>query len=91
MNVTKFVDDINNLLKINNIYYETKSEIRFDCRINRQLKFDKRMLDELKILGVLVAPKERYTKVQRFKNKTYRWITINKEKFRSLERLILRS
>jgi len=89
MNVAKFIGDIRYLLKFNDLYYETENDFCFDCRINKQFKFDKGLLDEMKILGILKADKKRYTRVQRFKDKVYRWVVIDKQKFKSLERLIL--
>lgn len=89
MLVSKFIDDINALLRMKNIYYETENEFCFDCRVKNELGFDKKMLDELKFLGILKANKNRFTKVLKFKRKNYRWMVIDKQKFKSLERLIL--
>ena len=88
MNVFEFIDNIKSALKFNDLYYETKIYFCFDCRIKKELGFDKKMLDELKTLGILKTDKNRYTKVLKLKNKNYRWTVIDKEKFRSLERLI---
>jgi len=89
MMISNFIDDINALLKIDGLYFEKENEFCIDCRIIKELKIDKRMLDELINLGVLSANKNRYTKVLKYKGKNYRWLVINKSKFRSLEKLIL--
>jgi hypothetical protein len=80
-------------LKIDGLYYETKKYFCLDCRVKKEVGFDETLLDELKILGILQTDKERYTrasKFKKFKNKSYRWFVIDKEKFKSLERLISR-
>jgi len=88
MMISNFVDDINALLKIDGMYFEKENEFCIDCRMIKEFKIDKRMLDELINLGVLSANKNRYTKVLKFRGKNYRLLVINKNKFRSLERLI---
>jgi hypothetical protein len=91
MNVLKFIDNINTLLSRPNTYRETENEFHFDCRVNKYFNFDKdkELLEQMKILGILRSDKGRYTKVQRFKDKTFRCMVINKCKFRSLEKLVL--
>ena len=87
--ISEFVDNINALLKIDDLYFEKENEFCIDCRVIKKLKIDKRLLNELIDLGILSANKNRYTKVLKFRGKNYRVIVVNKSKFRSLERLIL--